>query len=368
MQGNIARLNGSSSADSIRPIPSFEYDRPPPDVDWMVGGAFPRASVVMVSGDGAIGKSTLMQQLLTSACLGRDWLGMPCVPGRGLMFACEDDHAILLRRQRDIEVSFGIEHADLEGGVHLVARVGQDNLLATLERKAWRMRPTALFTELGIYCHRHGISYVVIDTASQVFGGNQNDERQVIDFINILRRLAIAIQGVVIITKHPSLSGRAGGSGESGSSQWNNAVRARLYMREDSNGETIISGMKANYGPKLDRIALRWQRGVFVVCEGQGVPAAMPVLSGMDLRYRLLQGLARAITAGAQVRADELHAESMARRALRSHDPSLSRVPPGRLYEAQAAMIRDGQVVIVDVKGLKLIRPANGPAYQGEGV
>jgi RecA-family ATPase len=104
-----------------------------------------------------------------------------------------------------------------------------------------------------------------VDTATQTFSGNQNDERQVVDYINILRRIAVAIQGIVILTKHPSLSGRANGSGESGNTAWHNSVRSRLYVRESvADNCTVISGMKSNYSRKLEKIRLKWQRGVFI--------------------------------------------------------------------------------------------------------
>jgi RecA-family ATPase len=114
------------------------------------------------------------------------------------------------------------------------------------------------------YCLQHGISYVVVDTATQCMAFNQLDEQQVQQGINVLRRMAVALQGCVILTKHPSMSGRANGTGESGSVQWNNAVRSRLYMRETAADGLILSGMKANYGPKLEKIRLKWQRGVFI--------------------------------------------------------------------------------------------------------
>lgn len=261
---DVRRLREAQDSDAIRAIPSWEFERPPPDREWMVEGAFPKGTVCMVSGDGGIGKSLLMQQLLSSACLGREWLGMRCTPGRGLLFACEDDADELLRRQASIGRHIGCAWADFENGVHLVARVGQENTLGALERKEWRLRATNLAYRLMEYCTRHGISYLVIDTATQTFAGNQNDERQVVDFINILRRIAVAIQGVVILTKHPSLSGRANGSGESGNTAWNNSVRSRLYVQQTKAG-TVLRGMKANYSAKLKELPIRWERGVFVL-------------------------------------------------------------------------------------------------------
>jgi RecA-family ATPase len=334
----------------------------------MVDGAFLRGTVAILSGDPKIGKSQIALQLVSCACLGRPWLGIQTEPGRGLFFSCEDDYRIIKLRQRAINRSLDCDWPDYEGGLHLIDRVGEDdNDLATIDRQSWRMVPTRLFVQLGLYCARHSITYVVIDTVSNVFAGAALNARHITQFVGIMRRLAIAIGGVVLLLQHPSQAGRARGDGESGPVAWNASVRSRLYLREEPDGQRVLSGMAANYGPKTAKIYLEWDDGVFRPIDGQGIeeaPAA--ALSGADLRYRLLQGLARAINAGAKIRADEQHPESMARRAKRSHDQALALVPLGRLYDAQAEMIRAGELVMVDVRGIRLVRPAHGPVYPEE--
>lgn len=264
MLGNAGfRPRQADDTDIIRAIPGFEFDREPPRREWMVEGAFPLGSCCMLSGDGGVGKSLICQQLCTAAALGLDWLGLRTTHCNTLHFMCEDDQDEALRREAAIFRHYDRSYADTEGGLHLMPRVGRDNVLAELDRKTWRMIPTKLREQIGQYCRQHAIRLVVIDTATMCFNGNQNDERHVVDFVNSLRRLAIAIQGCVILTKHPSLSGRANGSGESGSTSWNNAVRSRLYLRDTPDG-TVLQGMKSNYGRKLDKIRLRYEAGVFM--------------------------------------------------------------------------------------------------------
>lgn len=268
MQGSAERLFGPHIAtpqDELRPIPASRLLREPPARDWMVENCFLRGTVAMVSGDGGIGKSLLMQQLCSCAVLGKPFLGMILKPGRALFLGCEDDGDELHRRQWNINRSLGAAMEDvLEGGLDLVPRVGQDSGLMLFDRKEWRMKRAPLMDRLLVHCRREGVQYVVIDTATKTFRGNQNDETQVDDYIAELRRLAIAIQGVVIFTKHPSMSGRALGTGESGNVAWSNSVRARFYLRKDKSGGVVFEGLKANYGKTLDKIALRWERGVWV--------------------------------------------------------------------------------------------------------
>lgn len=224
-----------------------------------------RGTVAMLSGDGGIGKSLLMQQLATCACLRLPWLGLDTAPGYALMLACEDDEDELWRRQVDINRALGIEQDDAaDGGLELWPRVGQDNALARLDRKEWKIAPTQLYHQLVERCRDQGHQYVIIDTATQTFLGNQNDETQVVQFITLLRRLAMMIQGCVILTKHPSLSGRALGTGESGNTAWNNSVRSRLYVYERKDKSVVIKGMKSNYGKKVEEFVISWRRGAFV--------------------------------------------------------------------------------------------------------
>ena len=240
--------------------------REPPAIEWMVEGCFARGTVAMVSGDGGIGKSILMQQLATAACLGKPWLEMSVAPGFALHLTCEDDADELWRRQARINRHYGCEMADLEDcGMEFLTRVGQDNTLAYLDRKTWRMAPTALYEQVVRRCRDRGHQYVIVDTATQTFAGNQNDEQQVMQYVAMLRRLAMQIQGVVVIVKHPSMAGRALGTGESGSVSWTNSVRSRLYMSENKEGQINLAGMKSNYSRKMEKLPLKWERGAYVI-------------------------------------------------------------------------------------------------------
>ncbi len=224
MTAEIERLREARPADDlIRPIPSWEFERPPPEREWMVEGCFPKGTVAMLSGDGGIGKSLLCMQLATAAVMGRQWLGMRCQRGNALMLACEDDGDELNRRQRPILRALDIDYADLEGGLHLVPRVGCDNTLCRLDKKDWTVKPTPLCSRMLQYCLQHGITYPIIDTATQTLAINQNDEMQIMQAVNVLRRMAVALQGCVILT------------------------------------------MKSNYSRKLEKLRLKYNRGVFIV-------------------------------------------------------------------------------------------------------
>jgi hypothetical protein len=71
----------------------------------------------------------------------------------------------------------------------------------------------------------------------------------------------------VILLSHPSQAGRNSGSGESGSTAWNNAVRARLYLTRPEDGiaeQRVLTRKKSNYSASGDdvKLDLLWVDGV----------------------------------------------------------------------------------------------------------
>lgn len=252
--------------DELAEIPASRLLREPPRRDWMVDNLFVRGTVGMLSGAGSIGKSLLCQQLATCAVLGLPWLGMTLKRGKALFMGCEDDGDEMHRRQRDINAAYGCSMEDVcEAGLELIPRIDKDNVLMRLDKAEWRMRPTRLMVSLIRRCREHGIQYLFEDTASDTFDGNQNDERHVRDFVTENRKIAVMMGGIVIFTKHPSQVGLNDGSGESGSRQWNNKVRSRLYLHSEKDGSLVLEHVKSNYSAKGVKIPLKWKNGVFIV-------------------------------------------------------------------------------------------------------
>ena len=71
----------------------------------------------------------------------------------------------------------------------------------------------------------------------------------------------------MLLTQHPSMYGRKTGTGESGGTQWENAVRSRMYLHKHKTQGLILEGRKANYSGEPQPIPLVWRRGVFTVRE-----------------------------------------------------------------------------------------------------
>lgn len=264
--------------DEFAPFsPAAKWEaRQAPRLDWVTEGAFIRGSVAILSGDGGLGKSLLMQQLMTAAAAGVPWLGMRTDQCRSLGVFCEDDPDELHRRQESINYHYGLRMNDLEG-VLFESRAGRDSVLMDFPRWGAEGRPTLMLDQLRFKAKEHGAKIVVLDTRADVFNGNEIDRNQPRAFIRHLRKLAIELQGVVILTEHPSVEGMASGSGRSGSTGWNNSVRSRLYLTmpkrkgddDAPTNERLLRCMKSNYSAFGGKIPIEWRAGVFVVKDGQ---------------------------------------------------------------------------------------------------
>ena len=126
-----------------------------------------------------------------------------------------------------------------------------------------------------------GAQLVVIDTAADTFGGHENARRDVRMFIGQLNKLALKINGAVVLCAHPSVSGMVSGRGDGGNTAWNNSVRSRLYLhRPEADKDALpvdanirlLSRKKSNYSAANDELTLLWQNGVFITLGAAGGP------------------------------------------------------------------------------------------------
>lgn len=275
---------------NLKPIgfPSFE-GKPVPGRRWLVEGLIPVGSVTLLTGDGGLGKSLLGLQLLASCATGKPWLGHPVRQCKGFGFFCEDDEDEIHRRLDDITRSMDVPWPDLEGA-HFVSRVGENNILMSFPPKGNIGTTTEVYDWLLNYTKNLGAKLVIIDTAADVYGGEENWRAPVRQFVNSLRKIALETDGSVLLMAHPSVNGMANGSGISGSTAWNNTVRSRLYLTrpkesedgDDNSNIRVLKGMKSNYGAKAGEVRLRWTRGAFEVEQGQSMTDHAANASAVD--------------------------------------------------------------------------------------
>lgn len=209
----------------------------------------------------------LAMQLQAAAALRAPWLGIQMEPIKSLGIYCEDDEEELHRRMADIAAHHGCDLNQL-GAINLDSRVGEDNLLVTFDRHDVAA-PTPFYRLLEEQAVDLGVRLVVLDSLHDLFGGDEIKRIHARQFIGYLRTLALRINGAVLLCAHPSLSGISSGTGSSGSTGWNNAVRSRLYLtRPNEQGAEqntrLLRTMKANYASRGNSIDITWREGVFV--------------------------------------------------------------------------------------------------------
>ena len=252
-------------------VPTSLRDRPVPVREFIVDQWLSPGHVTILYGEGGTGKSLLAMQLMTAAATGRHWCGMPVTHCRTVGLFCEDDDAELHRRQARVNAAMGVGFSDL-GNMAWASGVGADNTLITFDRDGIALA-TPAFSRLLTEARRFAARLVVVDTAADTFGGNENDRRQVRQFLGAaLGRLALELNAAVLLTAHPSRAGRNTGDLDGGSTAWSNTARARWAMSrpEGREGEVdpdlrVLSRRKANYAAMGDTVRIRYQDGAFVV-------------------------------------------------------------------------------------------------------
>jgi AAA domain len=244
-----------------------------PEREWGVRDRFPRRAVCLLSGEGAVGKSLLLLQLAVAHVLGRDWLRSMPEQGPVLLVNCEDEGDELVRRLDPNLKNRHTKFSDIAADLHVFSLANQDPLLALPDRSG-RIVPTPLYAKLLELARTVQPICIVIDNVADVFGGSEIDRSQVRQFVALMRQIAIAANGYVIMSSHPSLAGIASKTGLSGSTQWHNSVRARAYMHEndDQSGTRVLEFMKSNYSALSERVELVWQNGLYVPVRAPSAP------------------------------------------------------------------------------------------------
>jgi RecA-family ATPase len=250
----------------------------PPDQDWGVYNRFPARQTALLSGEGAIGKSSTLLHLCAAYTLVRrraDWLGAVLDNGPALFIDCEDEEKVLWRRLAPIAKYYNVRFADfIAGGIELVSLVGHDPVLAFASRSG-RLETTRRYNELLEMAGDLKPKCISIASSANVYAGSEMDRSQVQQFTGFLTKAARLANGIVVLAQHPSLTGISSDTGLSGSTQWHNAVRARGYMKgvKSEAGEQPDSDMreiafkKNQYGKRDETIILKYGRtACFYLC------------------------------------------------------------------------------------------------------
>jgi hypothetical protein len=269
----------------------------PPERRWAVRGWLGFGHITLLVGSGGIGKTLIAQQMASCLALGKPFIGDVPGPLKCLMWACEDDHDELWRRQVQIARWCDAGLDAFHEGLTIVPRHGLENALVTTEFGKLAYSP--LIGELSEQANDLAADVVILDNVGQLYGGGENDRHAVTAFLNALSG-ALAGRAIMLLA-HPS---RGAGSEFSGSSAWENVARTRLYLGATLPGEKAdadtepadnvryLARRKANYSPK-DWRRLTYADGALTPDVVEPVGGVVAAIKSRNAEKTVLLGLQR---------------------------------------------------------------------------
>jgi RecA-family ATPase len=254
---------------------------PEPRREFIVQDVVPDENLTLLTGEGGVGKTTVALHLGVAMRIDGEWLGMKVTQGTVLFVTSEDERKDVNFSLRAILKAEGKNLAHCPG-LHILSLADRDACLAAAPAKLAPLAATPLWHALIRMIERKKPRLVIFDALADLFGGEENARRHVRGFIVLLKRLAIRMKLAVIMIAHPSLSGVNSGTGLSGSTDWHNGPRGRLYFQRPKNDDDgtsdrdarTLTVMKAQYSDAEGTVfRLRRRDGVFVY-EGKNGGAA----------------------------------------------------------------------------------------------
>ena len=276
--------------------------RAPPERRWAIRGWLGFGHVTLMVGSGGIGKTLLAQQMASCLALGKDFIGEVPEPLKCLMWACEDDHDELWRRQVLIAKWCNAGLEAFSERLVIIPRHGLPNALVSTDFGKFGF--TTLLGELAEQAAEAAAEVVILDNVGQLYGAGENDRHAVTAFLNALSG---ALPGrAILLLAHPS---RSTGSEFSGSSAWENVARTRLYLGATLPGEKpdpdaepqdsvrYLARRKANYSPK-DWRRMTYAEGALTPDESEPATGLIANIRAGNAEKAIIAALAKFSTMG----------------------------------------------------------------------
>lgn len=250
----------------VVPFADLAHSAPtPPLFAWE--GLVPLEHVTIFGAHGGTGKTITMLTLAVCAALGRPLFGIPTRQANVVFFSGEDGANRLRFLLHFVCRSLDVRIEELAGKLHLLDAASHDpTLFAEVSALGQREgQTTAAYTALREFLDAQQAGLVIVDNASDVFGGSEIARAQVRGFMRSLAKVARELQAAVILLAHvdkgTSRQERTGTEGYSGSTAWHNSARSRLFMRREQDGSLLIEHQKHNLGSLHAPIRLIWPEG-----------------------------------------------------------------------------------------------------------
>jgi RecA-family ATPase len=271
-RGENPKLPPWSAADpDVLDLARYELEEPTPP-PFMIEDLVPKHAVTGLFGQDGTGKSLLGHHLLTCYSLGLDFFGHRIVapgPKPSLGIYCEETIGILAWRQAAVNRAHGLLFREVgAAGLELRGRLGQDNTLVRMDRGV--AEPTKAYDALVRYCVDTERRLLWLDHVLHLLSGDILSATDVAKLLAVLARLAVEIDGAVVLAGHVA---RSEGSQYLGSAMFSALVRSRLWLRRltkddgppagaDPKALRVLELAKSNHAG-LRELTLEWRDGAF---------------------------------------------------------------------------------------------------------
>jgi putative DNA primase/helicase len=244
----------------LKPVSIFDlYTNPSPPPAFIWDGYLPRGTVTLFGAHGGTGKSTVGLMLSVCVAMGMPLFDVATTQCKVLFVSLEDGTHIIRHRLSFICRAMNINPELLRDSLHILDGTAHPELFSSENRNGGDK--TGSYHELSRKVKTEGYGLVIVDNASDAFGGDEIVRRQVRAFMRTMAEIARLGDCATLLLAHVDKGtsrGNGGSEAYSGSTAWHNSARSRLFMSRDSGGLLKLEHQKSNLGRMREPITLEW--------------------------------------------------------------------------------------------------------------
>lgn len=328
----------------LRDLMSQEW----PGARYVLEPIMPRGETTLLGGHGATGKSTLALTWAAHVACGQGWGPFAAVQARAVYVSLEDRPDVVRYRLRRIIEAYELPAETVLAGLRVFDGSGVDATLAVeLIQEGQRNLEPTLFMGL-LEAAAKGAGLIVVDNASDGYGGNENERRQVRAFLRMLTTIARANDAALLLLAHVDKNTAKFGANNnaySGSTAWHNTVRSRLALRKDDDDSFTLEHQKAQFSKPAAAVALTLVNGGVLYPMDQRAADAARAKREQDDAEVVMAVLTAALSADQYI-PTATQGRNTAAAALRACGLSKA-LANARVNAALARLVHDGRIVVV---------------------
>ncbi len=255
-----------------------------PPAEWLIHNLLLEGKVNLLYGDGGIGKTSLSLHEAVCIASGKPMFGREVKQRPVLLILAEDDNGPIKKRLNAICPHYGVELANLEL-LNAWCLPGYDIRIARADNYGE-------ITLLPFYHRLHQElltmpgGFLVLDSMADVGSMDEANRESVNAYLKrVVGKLCIDCNVTIEVLGHPSKTAMQDGSGYSGGTAFNAAVRHRKYLGRAKDSESkedprrVYEVAKTNYG-REESIELSFRNEIFYSAKDAGATDRQEEIKG----------------------------------------------------------------------------------------